>query len=233
MFGLTSAAVFSKHFALEQVEIASPDVPQLNPRRIFLLFYSEYDNIDSTSRESCQNLERIYLPTMPALLRILGFVAYLIIQSVCVFSFPRPGLLNPRQSSCDTLVCPPSLDNFMGGAGDFFDDFLNVGAGVAGWVIDKATGLLVPQPVEGQKPNNANAPVADPMGQQEILGIPQDQCTAVSGSNPNDGSGQVGHHVWIASCTTHKHMLTPGPVIVRYLSTRSLVSLPHFSLCGH
>lgn len=170
---------------------------------------------------------------MSALLRILGCLTYLLIQSVCVLSFPGPGLLSPRQSSCDSLVCPPSLDNFLGGAGDFFDDFLGVGAGVAGWVIDKATGLLVPQPVEGQKPKNANAPVADPMSQPEILSIPQDQCTAVSGSNPNDGSGQVGHHVRIASCTTYKYMLTPGPVIVRYLSTHSLVGLPHFSLCGH
>ncbi len=170
---------------------------------------------------------------MSALSRILGFVTYLLIQSVCVFSFPGPGLLSPRQSSCDTLVCPPSLDNLFGGVGDLLDDVLGVGAGVAGWVIDKTTGLLVPQPVEGEKPSNANAPVADPIGQPEILGIPQDQCTATSGSNPNDGSGQVSHHVRIACFTYHKHMLIPGLVIVRYLSTHNPVGLPHFSLCGH
>lgn len=145
-------------------------------------------------------------PTMPALSRILGLVTYLLLQSVCVFSFPGPGLLSPRQSSCDALVCPSSLDNFIGGAGDLWNGVLGVGAGAAGWVIDKATGLLVPQPVDSEsreKPNDANVPVADPMGQPDSLDIPQDQCTATSGSNPSDGSGQVSHHVRMACRTIH------------------------------
>lgn len=173
---------------------------------------------------------------MSASSRLLVFITYLLIQSVCVFSFPGPGLLGPRQSSCDTLVCTPSLDNFLGGAGDVWNDVLGVGAGVAGWVIDKATGLLVPEPVEsesGIKPNNANAPVTIPMGQPDSLDTTQDQCTATSGSNPNDGLGQVSQHVRMACCTYYKHMLIPGLVMVRYLSTHNPVGHLHCSSCGH
>lgn len=136
--------------------------------------------------------------------QILELVTYLLIQSVYVLSFPGLGLLSPRQSSCDTLVCPDSLSNFVGGAGDLWNDVLGVGAGVAGWVIDKGTGLLVPQPVEsdsGKNPNNANIPVADPMGQLGSLDTPQNQCIATFDPNPNDESGQVSHHVRIACCT--------------------------------
>lgn len=82
---------------------------------------------------------------------------------------------------------------------------LGVGAGVAGWVIDEATGLLVPQPVESdsrKNPNNANAPVADPMDQPGSLDTPQDQCTATSDPNPNDALDQVSYYVrmpeWLA-----------------------------------
>lgn len=148
---------------------------------------------------------------MSASSRILGCVTYLIIQSVCVFSFPGPDLLSPRQSGCNKWVCPYSLDNFVGGAGDLWND----GLGVAGWVIDKATGLLVLQPVEsesGKNPNNANIPVADPMDQPGSLNTPLDQCTATSDSNPNDGSGQVSHYVQLACSTYYKHMLIPGLV---------------------
>lgn len=130
--------------------------------------------------------------------RLLGFIAYPLIQSVIVSSFPGPGLLSPRQSSCDTLVCPTSWDNFVGGAETLWNDVLGIGAGVAGWAIDKSTGLLVPQPVESdskKEPDNGNAPVAEPMQQPSLLDTPQDQCTATSDSNPNDETGQVGHHV--------------------------------------
>lgn len=162
---------------------------------------------------------------MLALSQFPGFITYLLIQSVCVFSSPGPGLLNPRQSTCDSLVCPPSLDNFVGGSGDLWNGVLGVGAAVAGWVIDKATGLLVPQPVEsesGKKPNNANAPVADPIDLPGSLNTPQDQCTATSNSNPSDGSGQVSHHVRMACCTFYNHMLIPGLVIVGIFQRRIL-----------
>lgn len=158
-----------------------------------------------------QTLEGLYLYTMSASSRILGCITYHIIQSVCVFSFPGLGLLSPRQSSCDTWVCPYSLDNFVGGAEDLLDD----GLGLAGWVIDKATGLLVPQPVEsesGKNPNNANIPDADPMGQPGSLDTPLDQCTATSDPNPSDGSGQVSQYVRLACRTYYKHMLIPGLV---------------------
>lgn len=141
---------------------------------------------------------------MSASSQILELVTCLLIQSVCVFSFPGLGLLSPRQSSCDTLVCPDSLSDLVGGAGDLWNDVLGVGAGVAGWIIDKGTELLVPQPVESdlrKNPNDANIPVADPMGQLGSFDTPQDQCIATFDSNPNGGSGQVSHHVRIACCT--------------------------------
>lgn len=162
---------------------------------------------------------------MSASSQLLGLITYFLIQSVCVFSSPGPALLNPRQSTCDSLVCPSSLDNFVGGSGDLWNDFLGVGAGVAGWVIDKATGLLVPQPVESEsekKPNNANAPVADPMDQPGPLDTPQDHCTATSNSNPNDGSGQVSHHIRMACCTFYSHMLISGLVSAGVFQRRFL-----------
>lgn len=154
--------------------------------------------------------------------RLLAFITYLLIQSIFVSSFPRSGLLSPRQSNCDKLVCPPSLDDVVEGAGNLWNDVLGVGAGVAGWVIDKTTGLLVPQPVESEsekKPNNGNAPVAHPMSQPGALDTPQDQCPATSNSNPNDGTGQVSHDVGMACCRYHKHMLIIGLGIIRYLPT--------------
>lgn len=162
---------------------------------------------------------------MSASSQLLGFITYFLIQFVCVFSYAGPGLLNPRQSTCDSFFCPPSLDNFLGGSRDLWNDVLDVGAGVAGWVIDKATGLLVPQPVEpeqGKKPNNANAPVADPMDQPGFLDTPHEQCTATSNSNPNDGSGQVSHHVRMPCCIIYNHMLIPGLVIVGLFQWRIL-----------
>lgn len=142
---------------------------------------------------------------MSASSQLLGLITYFLVQSVCVFSSPGPGLLNPRQLSCDSLVCPPSLGNFAGDSGELWNDVLDFGAGMAGWVIDKATGLLVPQPVESdseKKQNNANAPVADPIEQPGPLDTPQDQCTATSNSNPNAGSGQVSHHVRMTCCAS-------------------------------
>lgn len=96
----------------------------------------------------------------------------------------------------------------MGGAVDLWDDVLGVGAGAAGWFIDKATGLLVPQPVQsdsGKKPNNANAPIADPTDQPGSFDTPQDQCTASSDSEPNDESGQVSRHARVACCTLQEN----------------------------
>lgn len=154
---------------------------------------------------------------MSASLQLLGIIIYFLIQSVCVFSSPGPGLLNYRQSSCDSLVCPPSLDDFVEGSGDLWNGVLDVGAGVAGWVIDKATGLLIPQPAESESEknqNNANSPVADPSDLRGSLDTPQDQCTTSSNSSPNDESGQVSHHVRMTCCIFYNHMLIPGLVIV-------------------
>lgn len=162
---------------------------------------------------------------MSASSQLLGFITYFLIQSVCVFSSPGPGLLNSRQSSCDSLVCPPSWENLVEGSGDIWNGVLDVGAGVAGWVIDKATGLLVPQSAEsesGKKQNNANSPVVDPSDQPGSFDTPQDQCTATSNSSPNDGSGQVSHHVRMACCIFYNHMLIPGFVTVGIFQRRIL-----------
>lgn len=128
----------------------------------------------------------------------LGLVIHLLIQSLFVSSFPRPGLVGPRQSGCDTLVCTPSFDEVVGGAGDLLDDALGIGAGLAGWVIDKATGLLVPQPPKSElqkNPVNGNAQDPDLMYHSGPVDTSQDHCTATSDSNPDDGTGRVSHHV--------------------------------------
>lgn len=174
--------------------------------KILSLFLSESSAISTSQSQARSKVspditinpsKGLHLPIMSTPLRLLGFITYLI-QFVIVSSFPGTGSLSPRQSSCDSLVCPPSLDDFVGGAQNLWNDVLGVGAGVAGWVIDKSTGLLVPQSVEPEsktKPDNGNAPAADPMYQPGPLDTPQDQCTVTSDSNPSDGIGQVSRHV--------------------------------------
>lgn len=130
--------------------------------------------------------------------RHLGLVIYFLNQTLFVSSFPWPGLVGPRQSGCDTLVCTPSFDDVVGGAGELLDGALGVGAGLAGWVIDKTTGLLLPQPPKSEPQKNQgnwNAPDPDPMYQSDPVDTPQDKCTATSNSNPDDEISRVSHHV--------------------------------------
>lgn len=137
----------------------------------------------------------------------LGLVIHLLIQPFFVLPFPGPGLVGPRQSGCDTLVCTPSFDELVGGAGDFLDGALGIGAGLTGWVIDKATGLLVPQPPKSElekNPVNGKAPDPDLMYHSDPVDTSQDQRTATSDSNPDDGTGRVSHHVQMISCRRDK-----------------------------
>lgn len=135
---------------------------------------------------------------MPTSSQHLSLVIPLLIQTLFVSSFPGPGLVGPRQSGCDALVCTPSFDEVVGGAGYFLDGALGIGAGLAGWVIDKATGLLVPQSPKSElqkNPVSGNAPDRDLMYYSDPVDTSQDQCTATSDSSPDDGTGRVSHHV--------------------------------------